>query len=296
MPIDNPVSVAFSDITALKTNRPLVLPGGRISLSATDPLASGSGSSTLCYLAYGSSIVPVWNNAENCWEYRPIPENGIVLNRPTDNPRVVDVYAELIPDRPDTLGLDIQSWSTNTNRLIPLARKHGVYVVAYSGGTTPLKTYLGSVQFVGASGSARLFDNESQRLIFNAYNQVIKPVAKRENTGSFFDNTTTWKPFFNSTANRIEVLDGVGYGVLDLTFLGRAAPATGSYAQFGLGIDMANNINSSFFVCTGDNVVSTRFSNYVGQGSHYVQAMQSTVGSATYYSGAAHGLFGSWYC
>jgi hypothetical protein len=117
MPISNPSTASIFNVANLQTDRPLCFPGGRLTLSASNPVADVSNSTTFYYLPYAHGVVPFWNANLQMWEYRPIPENGITINRPNDNPRIVDVYAQAYENLPNTFGIDLQSWTSDTTRL-----------------------------------------------------------------------------------------------------------------------------------------------------------------------------------
>lgn len=296
MPISNPSAFTSFNVASLQTDRPICFPGGRLTLSATNPVADGSGVSTFYYLPYAHGVVPFWNHKLQLWEYRPIPENGISITRPTDNPRIVDVYAQAYENLPNEFGIDLQTWQSDTTRLRPLVRKHGIHAIDFTSGVSPLRTYLGSIRFVGATGSATMTDTVTQRFVFNAYNQVSKRLIRHEPQPYWTYNNTAWRPQNNNLSNRVEVLDGTGQGILDLTYSARSAVPSGCYGQYGMGVDSLT-LTDGYFVNTGDNAVASRLCRTVGVGSHYVQALESAVnGTATFYSGNAHGLQGTWQC
>jgi hypothetical protein len=297
MPISNPANLGLVNVSTLQTDYPICFPGGRLTLSATNPIADASGVSTFYYLPYAHGIVPFWNNALSVWEYRPIPEAGLSLTRPTENPRIVDLYATTRPNEPNTFGMDIQSWTNDTTRFIPLTRKHGIPVVAYTSGETPLRTYLGTIRFTGANGAARMFDTPTQRFIFNAHNQVSKRVLRYEPANTWTDNSSTWKPYNNSSANRIEIVDGYGTGILDVTLCVRAAASVGVYAQYAIAVDQITGFTDGYCVNQGDQTTGSRTSRVLGLGYHYAQVMQASAGgSSLYYSGFNHGIQGVWDC
>ncbi|NJO79163.1 MAG: hypothetical protein HC827_12010 [Cyanobacteria bacterium RM1_2_2] len=298
MPISNPANFVNVNVSDLQTNHPICFPGGRLTLSATNPIADVSGATTFYYLPYAHGVVPFWNNALSVWEYRPIPEAGLSLTRPTENPRIVDVFATTRPNEPNTFGMDIQSWTNDTTRFIPMFRKNGVPVVAYTGGETPLRTYLGSIRFVGSNGAATMMDTVTQRFVFNAHNRVKKRVLRYEPTFNWTYTGTPWRQWNNSSLNRIEIVDGIGSELLDLTFTARAICPANVYAQYGLGVDTNANVTDSYINGNGDQTVVARLSRVLGLGYHYCQAMESvaTPGTPTFFGQGYLGLQGTWQC
>lgn len=297
MPISNPASSSRFNVSTLQTDQPICFPGGRLTLSASNPVADVSSSTTFWYLPYTHGVVPFWNNAAQLWEYRPIPESGISITRTTDNPRIVDVYAQAYENQPNSFGIDLQSWQSDTTRLRPLVRKHGIHAINFSTVESPLRTYLGSIRFIGAMGAATMTDTATQRFVFNAYNRVSKRLFKYEPLSEWTYNSSSWRPFNNSNLNRIEMVDGIGSGVVDLTFATRSISAPGIFAGFGLGVDIATTITDSYFGASGDHSLTGRLSRVIGAGYHYVQAMEASISGVTnFYSGNASGLQGTWQC
>jgi hypothetical protein len=141
-------------------------------------------------------------------------------------------------------------------------------------------------------------DTVTQRFVFNACNRVSKRVLRFELTGNWTYNSTIWRPWNNSSLNRIEIVDGIGTEILDLSFSSRAICPVGALAQYALAVDSVSSITDSYFVSPGDHFLSNRFSRSLGLGYHYCQAMEAIAGSGTvnFYSGGAFGLQGTWQC
>jgi hypothetical protein len=298
MPISNPASLVAFDVANLQTNAPLCFPGGRLTLSASNPVADVNSTTTLHYLPFTHGVVPFWNNSLQVWEYRPIPDNGISINRAGDNPRIVDVYATTRPNELNTFGIDLQTWTNDTTRFIPLTRKNGIHVVNFSSSEIPLRTYLGTIRMIGSPGAATMTDTVTQRFLFNAYNRVSRRVIRYEPSFSWQYTGATWRPWNNSTVNRVEIVDGLGTGMLDLTFSARAACAAGVYAQYGLGVDTNTAVTDSYMNSNSDQTVVMRLARALGLGYHYCQALESvaTAGSPTFYGQNYLGLQGTWQC
>lgn len=298
MPISNPSTNTFSNIASLQTDHPLLHPGGRLTLSPTNPIADVANSRTVYYLPYLHSIIPIWNSTAECWEYRRIPETGLSNVRGLDFPRNIDVYAAKISSSPDEVYIDTQSWQDATYRSYPLYRKNGILCLSQPGVNTPPRTYLGTIRILGASPNVFMVDTESQRFVYNAHNQVERRVLKMEAAGTWQDNAGAWKPLNSSSLNRVEVLDGLGEGILDVTVSVRGSTQNAGYVGGGIAIDNITNPELYTFSASGDMTQSIRLSRPIPIGYHYAQAMQVTYASTpiTYYGQGVSGLIGTWKC
>ncbi len=298
MPIQNPLNTTILNVSTLQTDQPILLPGGRLSLSASSAVADVESSTTLHYLPYAHNVLPLWAENLQSWVYRIIPEQGITITSPIANPGNFDLYAGLSSASPSGFFVTTQGWTSNTVRLRPLRRKNGILALNFSGQSEPWFTYLGTVRGVGNIGSATLTDTESRRFLYNAYNREQRRVLKLEPSVSWTYNSSTWRPYNNSVLNRIEIVDGIGTGVLDLSFSARGATTPGAYAQFGLAIDSDSVFSESYSVSIDDAALLSRMARPLGVGYHFCQALESVgaSGTVTFYSGLSHGLQGVWSC
>ena len=298
MPISNPSINNLSDISTMQTTAPLCAPGGRLTLSSSNPTGDGSNTTLLYYLPYVHSLVPLWNAAANAWEYRSIPDSGISINRVGDNPRNADIYATFNDALPGGLGIDIQSWASDTTRAIPRSRKSGIQILTYNSGDQPIKTLLGTIRMIGANGNAKMYDTDGKRFVSNAYNRVRKRLLLLEGTATWNVTLNSWTNWNNNSANRLEVVSCDADPVFDVGLKVRAAGNPNTYLGSGIAVDNVVSPEVYTFGLAGDTNLITLFTRPIGIGYHYLAPLlMSTAGTAvTVYGGVDTTFFGTWDC
>lgn len=295
MPIDNPITSAL-DLLRSSSPIPITTPQGRLSLSPTAVIANITNAQIVHYLPYEGSIIPLWDRDMDRWVYRQIPDAGVSHNIGNANPGIFDIYAGLNSSAAGFFTAT-QGWSSATARFRPLTRKDGIWVLDFGG--DDYRLYLGTVQTTGAAGSARMQDDLNQRLLFNGWNQIPRRVQRFDPALSWQYAGASWRNQNNSAANRINIVDGFGTAMLDLTLSSRAAAPAGSIAESGMGWDASptpsEGYNASF---PGDLTLSTRIARRFGSpGAHFVQICErvSGGGTVTFY-GNYLGLQGLYFC
>lgn len=299
MPILNTGIATGFDILKIQTDLPIVRPGGRLSLSSANPVANGSDATGFYYLPYDHALLPVYVDLHERWEYRRIPDAGISYSLTGLNPGPFDIYAQSA-NNSNGFAIALQGWSNDISRFRSLTRKDGILCLDYTGTSASRRTYLGTIRLTGSAGSAKAQDSDTQRLVFNAYNRVLKRMQRRETASSWTYNSSTWRPFNNSTANRLEIVDGIGQGVLNLTLTGRASIPSGGYAFMSC---MANATNGgttpigtiSGIGSTSDETLCLNYDFNTSLGYSYFQATEAALGgTATFYGQGYSELRASW--
>lgn len=282
----------------MQTTAPLCAPGGRLSLSATNPVADGGDTTLLYYLPYIHSLVPLWNAAANAWEYRSIPDSGVSINRTGENPRNIDVYATFNDALPGGIGIDVQGWTSDTARFIPRSRKNGVQILTFSSGSQPIKTLLGTIRMAGASGNAKMFDTDGKRFVSNAYNKVRKRLLMLEGTATWTVATNAWIAWNGNTANRVEVVSCEGDSTPSLTAKLRAGGNQNTYVGLGVAINSTSSPEVYAFGLGGDANLIVPFVRPIASGYNYFIPLNTSTsgGGVTVYGGVDSTLFGTWEC
>jgi hypothetical protein len=106
-----------------------------------------------------------------------------------------------------------------------------------------LATYVGSFRAV-ADGQAT--DSKALRLLFNAFNQVLRAIRVSDPTASWTYSTGSWRQVRASTANQIDILDGLGLVAVDVKCMAFAnsSAATLRIVRSGIGLDGTTAIAS----------------------------------------------------
>lgn len=172
----------------------------------------------------------------------------------------------------------------------PAARR-GLYVgTIRTNGSSLIDWSLGDIATGGAPANLT---------VWNAYNQVEQVVNIRDQAASWSYNGAG-RGMNNSAGHRINLVAGRGAGPIDATLMCRIIPAGGNFGVVCInldgGIQAAQSVRG---LATVDSVALARFSGQVGQGFHYMQAVEYTGGAAaTFYSnsGLDEGFQARWMC
>lgn len=302
-------SLGVLDTESLLTSYPLITPTGRLTLSSTVPTANSVSNGTVIYylpFTAGSSVssvagsIPLWDNSKGGWINKTFTSLSLNISSYSGVNLPIDLFAYLQND--GSIAFASYYWSTTTARTSTMALevKSGLYCHNLSGAAIAdtYGTHLGTAYLTGSSGAARVNDTDAQRFLYNAYNQVCKRLARVETVASWTYNSTAWRSMNNSTANRVELINGLNNNILDLSLVARASAIAGTAGQFGIGADTTTGATEAYGVAVTDAVVSSRTNRSVGQGYHYFQALEATTSATaiTFFGGSVYGLYGNWWC
>lgn len=179
--------------------------------------------------------------------------------------------------------LSTVNWTNTTTRATALARdSNGRYVK--SGDTD--KLYLGTGCTTGVSGQCE--DSKTKRLLWNMYNRLQRQLFKVESTNSWAYSVATWRAANNSTANRVEFVQGVDESpVVCEIACSWTADTVGIYMLHGLALDATNTSDTAtdgvVYLSTMQavNQVQPSYAQYtkhVGIGYHYLQWVEQSSG------------------
>lgn len=294
----------FTTFPAVQMGLPNSIPGGRLSLSSTDPLpasdltASGAGT-FLYYLPYTDDDILLYDG--NAWVPKSIG-SGITQDLQTLSANLnYDIFVSIQSGNPI---LTANGWSTNTSRSAGLILQDGIPVLS----TSPTYRYVGTIRTTSAQ---TIVDSQSQRFVWNYYHRSPRPIIKFDGTASWTYSSTTYQYARAQSTNRIEFVNGYSGSLLDLTLHTEATHATAG--QGGINI-LAYDSNTSFAqlpygssiaAYTRVNVANQRIANkgtmigYPGIGYHYVAWLERIIstGTTTFYgANDATGIQGWWEC
>lgn len=187
--------------------------------------------------------------------------------------------------------LSTVNWTNDTTRATALVRASGR--LAKTGDTA--KIYLGTGRTTSVSGQCE--DSVTKRFLWNMYNRLERSLNKYESTNSWSYSTATWRSANNSTANRVEFIQGVDENRIVAEVAGSSANSgTGNYGLFGIALDATNTNDAADGVSylhtigAANQVQPTyvKYSKHVGIGYHFLQWTEYTNGgTGTFYSYSA---------
>lgn len=299
MPILNPTLSLNIDYSNLETDFPIILPGGRLTLSASDPTGDGSNVTQLFYLPFEHSFVPTFNRFTNKWNYLRIPDSGLTVNVAITAGAHADIYAQ--GENTGILSARTQGWGSLTGRLRPLT-VNGVRVLDFGEGSNPrYQTYLGAIRTSGTGSDSRLFDTPQFRHVWNAYNQVEKPVQILEPANSWQTNTTVYRNLNNNANNRIELLSGLAGRKIDIEGRYSGFVTAGQAVYFAITNNSVFDSSNQVALQTGsggETSVQNRLIARSTLGLNTVRPIELTNGSGQVilYGYGRNGLRGFWLC
>lgn len=277
---------------------PRLAPGGRLSLSGSDPLAD-SASGSIYYIPYIHDRIWLWDGS--AWiEYTiTTPGSPITLASggafPTAKPADVFAYQSA-----GAVTLEYLAWTDATTRATSLSWEDGR--LCKSGDKTRL--YLGS--FVGSS-TTTVADTATSRTIQNWYNRVPKPLKYVDTTSSWTWNTAAWRQARAQSAAKAQVVCGWASDIVDLTLhvVGTCSTA-GSPQWAAIGLDTTSAPDPTIQIDTPVSSCKTngsvRYCAAPGLGLHALYWLEwgNSTGTHTWYGYAAQtyesGLKGVFWC
>jgi hypothetical protein len=215
----NPITVS----AVLQSN---AMVQGRLTLSSTLPVTTNdvTGAGTLYLLPFRGDKVAIFNGS--IWQTNTIPSGGVSLSLSGLTASLpYDVFAYLSGN---TVTLQAVAWTNATTRATALATQNGIYVKSGSPGYLYLGTFY-------TTGTGTTEDSQLNRLCWNYYNRVRRPMARFESTASWTYATQAWRQANANTANQLAAV----VGVAEVMFSGRVAclmSSTGGTVGVSIGI------------------------------------------------------------
>lgn len=181
--------------------------------------------------------------------------------------------------------LSTVNWTNDTTRATALVYSGGR--LAKTGDTA--KIYLGTGRTTSVSGQCE--DSVTKRFLWNMYNRAERSLNKYDSTNSWNYSTATWRSANNSTANRVEFVQGLDENRIVAEVAGAASDTgAGNFGLFGMALDATNTNHCASdgltflsTVGTANQVMPTygRYTKHVGIGYHYLQWTEYSNGAGT---------------
>lgn len=241
----------------------------------------------------GIGFVTTWDGTRR----RRQQVGDVSLGLTLTNDKVYDVF---LKDSDKSLVLST-AWTTFTSRADPLDTAGGL-VVADSDNTY---LWLGTIH---ATGTNVTEDSQAKRHVWNAYNQVLRPLRVQETTDSWTYNSTVLRPGNNSFANQLSIVCGIATQLVEV-FLVVSCDVINSQPVVGITVDGAGTIStlsaSGYFNLNTGSTLHARLAMLTGIGLHdwtWLEACQ-TNNTVTFYGDAGgvvngainSGIFGNWW-
>jgi len=184
--------------------------------------------------------------------------------------------------------LELVAWTNDTTRATALVRTFGVWFK--SGDLT--RRYVGSLRTTSTTTTE---DSEAKRFLFNADNRVPRVMRVVESTSTWNYTTDTYRAANNSTANRLQYIQGLSEEPISARVLCSAYNANTIPAAVGIGVDStsadSSQIKTGVINAGGYSPLEAAYDGFPGVGFHYLQWLEkSTATGTTAWQGTANGV------
>lgn len=188
-------------------------PGGRLTLTSGDPVATGevSNASSVYYTPHKHNQLPLYDGSD--WSLTTFTELSCLLSDATKSPAAAAAgsqYDLFVWVDAGTLRLSRgPAWTSDTARgtgsgTTEIARAEGRYVNAYAisnGPDAEKGLFVGSIR---VTGSGSVDDNVARRHIWNAYHRAMRPMKVIEATVSWNYNTEAFRQANAAVGNQLD--------------------------------------------------------------------------------------------
>ncbi len=260
---------------------------GRLTLVSNLPVPTYNTTSSFLYFTpFLGNRIGLYDGS--IWNVLAFSQVSIELAGLTGN-TIYDVFAYSSSGTPV---LELTAWTDDRNRATALVLQDGIYVK--SGAAT--RRYLGSIR---TTDSTHTEDSKNRRLVWNYNNRVERPFEVVDATASWTYGTYAWRPWDNSTSNRVEFVVGVAETLVQLRFYAAAESSTsGDLGTVGIGLDSTTSTAPQVSVGIEVSAASralpllAEYGDYPTIGYHYLQLLEqanSTSGAITFFGGPTSG-------
>jgi hypothetical protein len=281
------------------------LPGGRLSVSGTSPVADGE-SNTLYYIPYYNDDLPLFNGY-GLQSVTSASTSISVATLPANSAYDVFGYLGGATLKQSILTLELTAWTSPTVRATNLVYANGF--LCKSG--DPTRRFLGSIYIGATSGLLQdwanyqgVSQNPSKRFLWNAYNRVRRECHMFDATLNWTVPTDNiWRQIDGLTAPQgcLEFFRGVDDDAVQVTGLINVNVNTNGNYYTALGLDnntpiSMNHVYGNFLNTSNKNldlVVNSAYAGRPGLGYHQIRLLEKLTGAtATAGSDSQSGMIG----
>ncbi len=274
---------------------------GRLTLTSGTPVTSAdvTGATTVYFTPYQGNNVSLFDGVAT-WTLLSFSEISVALGTLTANLP----YDLFIYNNSGTVAFRSPvAWTNTTTRATALTTQNGVLVK--TGATTD--RYLGTfyTDSTTVTSDAGAGAAASGRHLWNYYNRVARFLSRTESTASWTYATSTVRQANGSTANQVQVIQGVAEDAIDLSLTVTCANNNNLVSSAGIGVDsLTTYAVGQWQAGAAVSDLVARYNAIPAVGHHaYSWNEWSGGATSTFYSAFASagstmtgGLFGIWRC
>lgn len=274
---------AYQAINALETQLQALQTGtspstfdARLTLLSGTPVPDSDqlAKTTLYLTPYQGATVGVYSGAK--WVVLNTPEVAMPLAGLAAYTNY-DVYAYLDNN---AIKLEAVAWTSATTRATALGMLDNILVK----GGDPTRRYVGTIRTTSAAGQCE--DSDKRRFVWNFANRVPRRIKVIESANSWTNTTANFRPFNNSTLNRVEVVTGVAELPVTLHFIAFGSHSAGQSLYVGIGLDSISWPSNDLCVVAYSNTITpveAMFNRVLSEGYHFLQLLETGASTITWY-------------
>jgi hypothetical protein len=248
---------------------------GRLTTESTVPVSTSdrTAQSTIYFALYGGNQIGLYNGAG--WTLQTFSQLSLALSSLTSG-KNYDVFVDYNSGTPQ-LVLSA-AWASDTARTDAVALQDGVTVKS----GTPAYRLVGTIRTTSTTATE---DSAAKRFVWNAYNQVRRPMRVLEATNSWAYNSATIRQANGSTANQLDFVVGDAAAHVESTLIALMTGAAAANVGIGLDTTTVFTVGGVFGQMTSSNGSSfnAAWSGYPGLGRHFLSWNEVTSGADTFY-------------
>lgn len=218
---------------------------GRLTLTSGTPIATSgvSAASTIYFTPWMGNRIALFDGTDTWNLYALSSELGLALGTLTAN-TLYDVFCYSNAGVP-TLEVG-PAWTDSSTRSTEIVLQDGVHV--RSGAST--RRYLGTFRTINTTQTA---DSPGNRLLWNHYNRVARPLRVTDSSGSWTYTTATWRQANGSGSNQAGVVVGVSGAAIHLEVDATRSNTEVATGRSSIGINSTSTPGTNVLQSAGSN-------------------------------------------
>ena len=275
-------------------------PGGRLTVTSLTPVTTSDATGgTVYYTPYRHDKVPLYDGT--AWALHSIAtELSQATSDATKSPSAAannanyDIF--VWNDSGTLRATRGPAWTSDTARgsgagTTELERLNGRLVnkVSITNGPAAQRgLYVGSIR----NTVAGVLDTLANRLVWNMYHRILRPMRVLESTNNWIYSSATWRQANGVSTNQLAFLQGISEDLAEAHVHAHASGA-GTSPYVGVGLDSTTAIAagslSESFVCVASEAMNgeAMWKGHPGLGYHYLTWLERSDGAATTFRGNA---------
>lgn len=276
-------AVSYGLISAANTSEPAIgdtyVCTGRLTLTTGVPITTAdvTAAETVYFTPFRGDKIDLYDATDQRWVRYPFSELSL------DVPDATQVNDVFIYNNGGSLTLEAVAWSTTTARATALVTQNGVLVKSGATG----RRYLGSF-YATTAGNGQTEDSLANRLLWNYYNRVPRPMEVKDTTNTWAYSTATIRQANGAVTNQLAMVRGVEEDAATAVVTAHLAndDLTARAVAIGVGVDSTTVFSgeSRQFITYNTSqtaVPNASYYGFPGLGYHFLAWLERGAGAGT---------------